>query len=354
MPLELNELRAAATDSFDPPRDPSARETRRAGAVELAALYAPIRDDLTIVAQLFDDELRTDIAFVNGFCETVRSYRGKMLRPAMLLLSAKSTGCVATDRHTLAAVVEMVHMATLVHDDVLDEADQRRKRPTIRAVAGNVAAVLLGDFLISHAFHLCASLDSQHASRRIGSTTNTVCEGELLQNHHRGNLALTEREYFRIIESKTGALTSVACELGAWCAGADVHVVEALARFGLAAGSAFQIVDDVLDMLGDPKEVGKSLDRDFNLGKLTLPTIHFLSRAPSQGVAIVRGMLTGERPYTREKLVDLLNETGSIEYAMSVASECVREAIDRLDVLPSSDARDSLRRMAQFIVCRRL
>lgn len=154
----------------------------------LSELYSPIQSDLKEVERIFDEELAGDLEFVDQLCDTVRSYRGKMLRPSLLLLVAKALGDIQPAHHTLAAVIEMVHMATLVHDDVLDEADQRRKQPTISNIVGNEAAVLLGDYLISHAFHLCSSLNSQDASRRIGATTNTVCEGELLQNHHRGNM----------------------------------------------------------------------------------------------------------------------------------------------------------------------
>ena len=181
------------------------------GMVNLQELYAPVRSELAATTRIFDDELVGEFPFVNEFCAAVRSYRGKMLRPALLLLSGKAAGCLRRQHPTLAAVVEMVHMATLVHDDVLDEADLRRQEPTVAAVSGNVSAVLLGDYLISHAFHLCSGLESQYACRRVGATTNVVCEGELLQNRHRGDLELTEDVYFSIIRRKTGALTAVAC-----------------------------------------------------------------------------------------------------------------------------------------------
>ena len=165
-----------------------------------------------------------------------------MLRPALLLLVAKASEGVRPVHHTLAAVVEMVHMATLVHDDVLDNADERRKQPTINTISGNEAAVLLGDYLISHAFHLCSSLNSQQASRIIGATTNTVCEGELLQNHHRGNMELSETQYLEIVRRKTAALTAATCELGAMYADAEPRVIAAMKKYGLSSGIAFQII----------------------------------------------------------------------------------------------------------------
>ena len=153
----------------------------------ISALYEPVATELGKVCAIFDDQLFSDLPVLNELCSHVRRFRGKMLRPALLLLSGKACGGLTDEHLTLAAVVELVHMATLVHDDVLDDADLRRRFPTVNRVEGNEAAVLLGDYLISHAFHLCSALDSQFASRRIGQTTNTVCEGELQQVHHRGD-----------------------------------------------------------------------------------------------------------------------------------------------------------------------
>ena len=326
---------------------------RRHGAVlPLSELYSPIREDLEIASRIFDQELASELSLVNGLCDTVRSYRGKMLRPALLLLSARATGEVTPAHHTLAAVVEMVHMATLVHDDVLDEADERRRKPTISSLTGNVAAVLLGDYLISHAFHLCSGLPSRHASRRIGATTNIVCEGELLQNHLRGATDLTEQQYFDIIRRKTGALTALACELGAFYSRSETPIVSALRSYGMAAGVAFQIIDDVLDIVGSRAEVGKTLGRDLTLGKGTLPTIHCLSRASAPTASALTAALVHEGPCERERLQDWLTETDSIDYALSVAAQQVEYAVGRLEPLASSLAKDSLVGMAEFIVRR--
>ncbi len=320
--------------------------------LSLIDLYAPIGDELAVSQRIFDNELQSETPFVNSLCERVRSYRGKMLRPALLLLSGKATGELSAAHSTLAAVVEMVHMATLVHDDVLDVADERRRRPAICATAGNVAAVLLGDYLISHAFHLCSGLDTQHASRRIGATTNTVCEGELLQNHLRGDDRISEPQYFDIIRRKTGTLTAVCCELGAYFAGADDSVVRAVHDYGMSAGVAFQIIDDVLDIVGDQQQLGKTLGRDLTLGKLTLPTIHCLAAAGEETASALRAVITGRAPCDSERLCEWLHETGSIEYAVSVAANHVSDALRRLEPLPPGDARSSLVALAEFIVAR--
>jgi len=319
----------------------------------LTDLYAPIADDLCAAQRIFDDELQSDLPFVNEWCDRVRSYRGKMLRPALLLLAGKATGQLTKEHHTLAAVVEIVHMATLVHDDVLDEADERRRLPTICATAGNVAAVLVGDYLISHAFHLCSSLDSQYASRRIGAATNEVCEGELLQNRRSGDDQLSETEYFDIIHRKTGALTAVCCELGAFAAGADDMIVRALYDYGMFAGKAFQIVDDILDIVGDRRQVGKTLGIDLPLGKLTLPTIHCLAHADKSTAVEIQEIVRGEACCTQRRLREWIDETDSVGYAVSTARDHVLRAIRRLDAVPPGDARSSLIALAEFIIDRR-
>lgn len=322
-------------------------------APTLGAWYAPIRADLDCATRIFDDELDSDLPLVNEFCERVRSYRGKMLRPALLLLCGKACGKLTPAHHTLAAVVEMIHIATLVHDDVLDEADERRARPTISSTDGNVAAVLLGDYLISHSFHLCSSLDSQYASRRMGATTNTVCEGELLQNHLRGSDAVDEPTYFDIIRRKTGALTAIACELGAHLCDVDDEIVQAMAAYGMSAGVAFQIIDDVLDIAGEREMVGKTLGLDLALGKLTLPTIHCLANADQPTATALRDALAGRSSADRAQLTLWLDETQSVDYACSVAADHIDEAIAHLDLLPPGDAKDSLVAMANFTIQRR-
>ncbi len=237
---------------------------------------------------------------MNVLVKHVSRFRGKMLRPCLVLLSGRacSGDQPLSEAHTvIATVVEMVHMATLVHDDVLDEAELRRKGATINHLRGNEAAVLLGDYLISHSYHLCSGLDSQFASRLIGRTTNCVCEGELLQLDNRNNLDLDEQTYLQIIERKTASLCAACCLLGAKFAGAEPAHVAALETFGMSLGTAFQIQDDILDLVGDASCVGKTLGIDVEKGKLTLPLIHFLrSAAGTSGVAPVAAEQSGRRP----------------------------------------------------------
>src|SRR5216117_3646884 len=215
-------------------------------ATTLAGLTECIAPHLAAVDQRFRDELTSELPCVNALVKHVGRFRGKMLRPMLVLLSGKACGELSDAHTVLATVVEMVHMATLVHDDVLDEAELRRKGATINHLRGNEAAVLLGDYLISHSFHLCSSLDSQLASRIIARTTNQVCEGELLQIDNRNNLDLSEEIYLQIITLKTAVLTGICGALGARFAGADEKRIKQLETYGLSLGQAFQIQDDIL------------------------------------------------------------------------------------------------------------
>lgn len=321
-------------------------------ASQLTEIHAPVADSMRRVVEIIDDELHSELPFVNELCGIVRGYRGKMLRPVMLLLTGKALGRLSPEHETLAAVVEMVHMATLVHDDVLDEADVRRRAPTVNAMSSNETAVMLGDYLISHAYHLCSSVESQEASRLVAHATNVVCEGELMQIDSRGRFDLTEAEYIEIVRRKTAALTGVACALGARWSGASPEDVDAMLGFGESAGIAFQIVDDVLDIVGNEDRMGKTLGRDLDLQKPTLPVIHGLASAPDD----VRAMLAdGDAPpsdVARADVAAVLRECGSVAYALDVAGSYVTRALHALDRLPDSDARSALLAMAEFIMQR--
>jgi len=318
----------------------------------LALVNETIKKELAAVEQLFTEELSSDLTCVNNLVKHVSRFRGKMLRPTLVLLAGKACGQL-TDAHTvLATVVEMVHMATLVHDDVLDEAELRRKGATINHLRGNEAAVLLGDYLISHSFHLCSSLDSQFASRIIGRTTNQVCEGELLQIHHRNNLDLDEETYFQIISRKTASLCATCCLLGAKYAGAGEVRMSQLELYGLSLGTAFQIQDDILDIVGDANTVGKTLGLDLEKGKLTLPIIHYLRTAPMEKRLKMRAILEDQSPDRIERVRALLLAGDSINYARHCARDHVSRARAALADLPESSSRRLLDAMAEFVADR--
>ncbi len=239
--------------------------------------------ELAEVETRFADELLSDLDCVNELVGHVERYRGKMLRPMLVLVTAMAAepqrDCVSDAHRVLGTVVEMVHMATLVHDDILDDAEMRRRGATINHLVGNEAAVMLGDYLISHAYHLCSSLGDASISRLIAKATNTVCEGELFQLSNRNNWQLNERTYFEIIRRKTASLCGICCRAAADLSGMNDAVANALYMYGEKLGLAFQIVDDLLDLTGEEQTVGKTLGRDLEKGKLTLPLIHCLNNA---------------------------------------------------------------------------
>ncbi len=330
-----------------------------------AILAANLDPHLAAVNDLFCTELSSALPHVQQLLTHVGRFRGKMLRPVLVLLSGQAvqacnagSGRIGHAHITLAAVVEMVHVSTLVHDDILDNAEVRRRGATINYLHGNEAAVLLGDLLISHAFHLCSSLESQAASRLIGQTTNIVCEGELTQNFNRGNWALDEATYFDIIYRKTASLIETSCRLGAresaTAEEGDGPAVEALARYGRLIGLAFQIVDDVLDIVGTQSTVGKSLGTDIEKGKLTLPMIHFLAHAAPSHRELLIGLLESNEHDRVERVRQLLIPSVSMAYARQKAQNLVDEAIDCLDILADSAARLTLIQMARFVTARQV
>ena len=343
--------------SRDPPynrgRSATADDAVAAAAMThtLARLTGSIEPHLALVEARFDAELQSDLACVSTLVRHVSRFRGKMLRPMVALLAGRAVGEL-TDAHiTVATVVEMVHMATLVHDDVLDDAELRRRGATINHLKGNEAAVLLGDFLISHSYHLCSSLNDPRASRAIAATTNRVCEGELLQLENRGNVDLSEQTYKTIVSRKTAALIATSARLGAHYAGATPDVAAKFEAFGEAIGIAFQIQDDVLDLVGDQREVGKSLGSDVAKVKLTLPIIHFLRTAPQDHRVLLKQLL---KAGDAEQVRHLIAPSGSIDYAQDEAKRYVALAIASLADLPESDAKSALIEAANFVVARSL
>ncbi len=322
-----------------------------------------LREELALVEARFAVELLSDLPCINELVGHIERYRGKMLRPTLVLVSAMACaeGCEAvTDAHqVVAVVVEMVHMATLVHDDILDEAAVRRSGATVNGLRGNETAVMLGDYLISHAYHLCSGLDRQDVARLIADTTNTVCEGELLQLANRENLALDQETYFEVIRRKTGSLCGVCCRLGAMLHGRDPAVEEAMHAYGEKLGMAFQIVDDLLDLLGEERTVGKTLGRDVQKGKLTLPLIHFMEEAPPKDRADMARMLREEAcadrtdKHRRELIRKMLEAAGSIAHARTWAQRLVGTARRSIEVLTPSPARAMMEEMAGAVLQRR-
>lgn len=319
----------------------------------LKLLYEPIREELNEVDAILRQEAASRFPEVDPLLRHSFRLGGKRLRPALLLLAAKAAGHVRREHLTLAAVVEMIHTATLVHDDVLDEAAVRRHLDTVNARWSNQSSVLLGDFLFSHAFYLASTVGSAFACQCIGRSTNIVCEGELRQVANRGNLSLNEDDYLAIIDAKTAELCACCCRLGGHYAEANADAVDALENYGRYLGIAFQIVDDLLDLVGEEDAAGKSLGTDLAQKKMTLPLIRLASQLESGERRRLFHLLSGPAAERGGELQSWLDGSDALDYARERAQSYARRAAAELRVLPISRERDVLERLSRFVVDRR-
>lgn len=318
----------------------------------LPALYAPIQAGLHQVEEVFREQLRSKYPFVDDLVKYGFRLGGKRLRPALLLLSGLACAGLCPAHVLLAAAVEMIHTATLVHDDVLDEATIRRHLATVNVRWNNETSVLLGDYLFTRALCMTSSLDDVFACRELNNAARVMCEGELRQVESRGDYSLSEDQYYEIIRGKTAALTASCCRLGAHFSAADADIEDALSEYGMHLGISFQIVDDLLDVLGDEAKVGKSLGTDLVKQKATLPVIRLLEQLPAD----VRGKLIAQLRACGEHQRDILrpywDSTDAISYAREKAVVFSQLAAQQLDIVPPSEARDSLLGLAEFVVSR--
>jgi octaprenyl-diphosphate synthase len=320
----------------------------------LRDLYAPVQDELDQVEAILRGELHSDFPFVDGLVQHGFQLGGKRLRPALVLLSGLACGPLGREHPILGAVVELIHTATLIHDDVLDEALVRRHLQTINSRFGNEASVLLGDYLFARAICLAAQLDSLYVCRIVSDAVRIMCEGELRQVGMRGRFDLSEAEYLEIVAAKTAELCACCCRLGSHFAGAEDGQTEILARYGRGLGIAFQIVDDVLDVRGTEAVVGKSLGTDLAKQKPTLPIIRLLDQAGPSERGQVMDILRRSDDHQAEALAPWLARFDAIAYAQEQAVLHVRRAQEELDALSPSTAREALKRLADFVVVRNL
>jgi octaprenyl-diphosphate synthase len=316
----------------------------------LAELYAPVQAEMQQVESRLRSEMRSRHGFVDELVRYGCLLGGKRLRPALVLLTAKACGEVREEHIVLATVLEMVHTATLIHDDILDRAEKRRHLATVNSRWDNEASILLGDFLFSHAFFLASTTGDAYACRRIGESTNRVCEGEIRQKGTRSNYDLSEREYIEIIDAKTAELCTCACQLGAHYAGADNDVVDNMSSFGQELGIAFQIADDLLDLCGDESSTGKSLGTDLDQRLLTMPTIHTLATLPVDERNRLVEMMREEDPEVQRHLLEACQQCDSLEYTKDRAGQYIAKALSRLGTLADSPSRAVLERIASFVV----
>lgn len=318
--------------------------------VDLASRYAAISQELEAVKECIGKQLVVGSSLVDKRLEHVASAPGKMVRPALVLLCGKCCGSSGDLQIEIASIIEMVHIATLLHDDVIDHADSRRNVGTANSIWGNESAVLLGDFLLSKSFAMSARLEDCRISQMLADTAIQICTGELEQNAQRDNWRLSEGEYFEIIKAKTASLFGCSCGLGALAGGADEKTIKAFSDFGINLGIAFQVADDLIDITGASKGEGKTLGRDIAERKPTLPMIHMISTLKdSDADKLVDALSAGHKPDNYE---EMLFGCGSLEYSRKTARDYCGRAIACLDGVDGGQAKDDLADIVQIVMNR--
>jgi octaprenyl-diphosphate synthase len=324
-------------------------------ASPLAGIYALVADDFAAVNALIPRQLTSDVALVEEIGRYIVESGGKRLRPLLVLLGFR--GCApespAGDGHVrLAAVIEFLHTATLLHDDVVDRSDLRRGRATANATWGNAPSVLVGDFLYSRAFQLMVELGSLDIMAILSDATNTIAEGEVMQLANVGNTDLTEATYREVIRCKTALLFEAAAHTAGVLAGAGVPAVEALRRFGLHFGLAYQLVDDWLDYAGDPALMGKNVGDDLAEGKLTLPLILALASVDAPEAATLRQAIAERSGAALGRVIEIVTRSGALEATRAAAIAESELAIAELAALPANPFRDALASLARHCTSR--
>ncbi|MGZ3236190.1 MAG: octaprenyl diphosphate synthase [Burkholderiaceae bacterium] len=297
-------------------------------------------------------QLYSDVPLVNQIAEYIISAGGKRIRPQLVLLIADAYGYRGTQHHTLAAVIEFIHTATLLHDDVVDESSMRRGRQTANALFGNAASILVGDFVYSRAFQMMVSLNNMRVMQILADATNVIAEGEVLQLLNMHDPDVTEQRYLQVIRSKTAKLFEAACQLGALTAGATDTEIDAAAEFGRSLGTAFQLIDDVLDYSGNATEIGKNVGDDLREGKPTLPLIYLMQHGSDIERELVRTCIKNGDEKHFHTILEALKSSGAFEYTRREAEKAAQRAIASIANLPHSQPKDSLLQLCDFAVAR--
>ena len=321
-------------------------------SMNLAPIQSLIAADMLAVDALIQQRLHSDVALINQISHYIVNSGGKRLRPALVLLCARALGYEGVQHLTLAAVIEFIHTATLLHDDVVDDSELRRGQETANTVWGNEASVLVGDFLYSRSFEMMVEIGNLRVMEILAHATNVIAEGEVLQLLNCHDPETTEECYLQVIRYKTATLFEAAARLGAVLSGQAAPVEQALANYGLHLGTAFQLVDDALDYSGAAQHLGKNIGDDLAEGKPTLPLIHALRQGTPQQAAIIRQAIESGGAGDMAAVGLAIESTGAIAYTARLAREEADKAIEALAVVPPSPYRDALRALAEFSVNR--
>lgn len=312
-----------------------------------------VQTDMQAVDRVIDERLSSEVPLVGQVARYIISSGGKRLRPVLLLLASGAIGSQHPQRHTLAAVVEFIHTATLLHDDVVDESTMRRGRSTANEIFGNAASVLVGDFLYSRAFQMMVDVNNMRVMQILADATNVIAEGEVLQLMHMRDAELSETDYLRVIRSKTAKLFEASSRLAAVLEQAPAAIEEGLATYGQALGTAFQIIDDVLDYEGDASELGKNLGDDLREGKTTLPIICALQHANEADRSRLHQAITHGEIDSLSELVAIIQHSGGLAQARQLASQEAQRALDAIADLPDNAHTQVMRALATSLLSRR-
>ncbi len=286
---------------------------------------------------------------VEPYMEYICDTNGKRIRPALAILTGGATGDLEDDHLNLGVILELIHMATLVHDDIIDGATTRRQVATANAKWGNGMAVLLGDALFSHALKLSTDFDNREICRAISLASREVCQGEILQSQRRFDLNVTKKDYFKMIEMKTGALFAAACQLSAMISETPKEISDAMFDYGMKLGTAYQIYDDVVDLIGSEDQIGKTLGTDLEKGKLTLPILNLLERADPKQKEQLSKRIIEQQPLDLPVLVGIAEYEGSMAEALETATQLVAEARATLDLLAPSEFTTAMNNITLFV-----
>ena len=311
-----------------------------------------ISDEMQAVDHLIRDRLQSDVVLINQLGQHIIGSGGKRLRPALLILSARAAGYAGEHHLLLAAVIEFIHTATLLHDDVVDTSLLRRGRQTANSLWGNEASVLTGDFLYSRAFQMMVEADGMRVMRVLADTTNAIAEGEVLQLMNCHDPDVTEERYMQVIERKTARLFEAAARLGAMLANLPSADEDAMARYGLHLGNAFQLVDDALDYNSNADTLGKNIGDDLAEGKATLPLIHAMRKGSAEQAGLIRAAIKQGGLDRIDEVLQAIESTGAITYTAALARQEADKALAALAEIPGSAYKDALTRLAEFSVSR--
>lgn len=320
--------------------------------MKLEQLYTLIGPDMQAVDAVIRTRLHSEVALVRQVAEYIINAGGKRLRPALVLLSAGALGYRGTHHHELAAIIEFIHTATLLHDDVVDESDLRRGRETANALFGNAASVLVGDFLYSRAFQMMVEVGDMRIMRVLSDATNIIAEGEVLQLMNCHDADVDEDRYLQVIRYKTAKLFEAASRIGAIIGRSDEETENALADYGMHLGTAFQLIDDVLDYSGAEVETGKHLGDDLAEGKPTLPLIHVMQRGTAEQSDCVRRAIEHGGRDDFPAVLAAIRATGALEHTQAKAKAEADRAAAAIESLPASTYKDSLLQLSAFAVAR--